>query len=777
MMSTVSRLSVITTLLATTGLSGVAFAQTPAGGDAAPAAAAGSTVASGVEDIIVTAQRREQRLQDVPVSISAFGREALEARNVTSFSGIAGFQPNVKIITYYRQSAPAIAIRGSVTVNPSPTFDPAVGLYVDGLYIGKSYGSLFDQSDLERIEVLRGPQGTLYGRNTLAGAINMITAKPTGELGGRIQVGAGNYDSRLIRASIDLPAFGNIAVKLSGSFNKQDGYVKLIDNPFPAVVNALPRRVDRAGDIDRKTGRVAVRWTPNPDVTVDYSFDYSQSNDTMSYLQPTYFSPGGIFDPASPSYVGGLVGGRYLGLPFNLYVLPNERSKFGYSDGSGGGPHPNEENVRNQQHTLVAAWDVGDATLKSITGYRRLKTDWDNDVDGTPLNLIQSYMFMHYNSFSQEFQLTGEMGRLNYTGGLYYFDDDGYSFNPQQYFGGAARYTGGYGYGTKSYAAYGQLEYSITDAFTMIGGLRYTSEKKRISRDWNSNFGVLVPAGTEADKKFDRLTGTVTAKYDFSSDINIYARYAQGFKSGGFNGEADTVVGSTTPYKPEIVNSFEVGSKARLLDGRLQVNVAYFYDRRKDMQLSVFKASNSLSSEILNAGKARISGLEIEVDARPSDWLHISGNIGTLNTKYLEYLDRGVDVSKDRAFPSAPKFTASASVDATIARLSFGQLSVLIDYMHSDSYYNFADPLSPVTLTTYSAQTTKADASDLVDARLRLTKVKAGRGEIEASLWSRNVFNQSNRTFGIDFGPNFGHAVISNYNNPRTYGLDVSYRF
>jgi iron complex outermembrane receptor protein len=752
------------------------WAQTAPGEQPVEQAADDAALPS-VEEIIVTAQRREQRLQDVPVSITAFGREALEARNVTNFAGIAGFQPNVKIITYYRQSAPAIAIRGSVTVNPSPTFDPAVGLYVDGLYVGKSYGSLFDQSDLERIEVLRGPQGTLYGRNTLAGAINLITRKPTGEWGGRVQGGISNYDGRLVRASLDLPAFGDFAVKLTGSFNERDGFVKLIDNPFPQVTTALPRRADRAGDVNRLTGRAAVRWTPSADFTVDYSFDYSRSHDTLGYLQPTYFSPGGIFDPASPAYVGGRVGNQYFGLPFDLYVRPNERSLTGYSDGSGGGPNPNEENVKNRQHTLIATLDVGDTTLKSITGYRKLNTNWDNDVDGTPLNLIQSYMFMKYDSFSQEFQATGSSGPLNYTAGLYYFTDDGDSRNPQRYFGGAASYTGGYGYGTDSYAAYGQLEYAVTDAFTLIGGLRYTDEKKRISRDWVANFGVLVPPGTRAEKSFDKLTATATAKYDFSPDLNVYARYAQGFKSGGFNGEADTVAGSTTPYDPELSDSYEIGTKARLLDGRLQANVAYFYDRRKDMQLSVFKASNSLSSEILNAGKARIQGVEVELDARPSDWLQISGNIGTLDTKYIEYIDRGVNVADNRAFPSAPKFTASASVDATLADLGFGELGLIVDYTHSDAYYNFADPLDPVTLTTYSAQTTKAEESNIVDVRLRLTKVKAGAGEIEASLWSQNVFNEAYRTFGIDFGPNFGHAVISNYNPPRTYGLDVVFRF
>ena len=755
---------------------GTAWAQTAPGADVASQDSEDAAVSS-VEEIIVTAQRREQRLQDVPVSITAFSREALEARNVTNFGGIAGFQPNVNIISYYRQSAPAIAIRGSVTVNPSPTFDPAVGLYVDGLYVGKSYGALFDQSDLERIEVLRGPQGTLYGRNTLAGAINLITAKPTGELGGRVQAGIANYDGRLLRGSLDLPAFGNVAVKLSASWNKRDGFVKLIDNPFPQVTTALPRVADRAGDVDRLTARAAVRWTPSPDFTVDYAFDFSRSHDTMGYLQPTYFSPGGIFDPASPTYVGGRVGNQYFGLPFDLYVLPNKRSLTGFSDGSGGGPNPNEENVNNKQHTLIGTWEVGDLTLKSISGYRKLKTDWGNDVDGTPLNLIQSYMFMDYDSFSQEFQATGDAGALNYTAGVYYFTDDGYSFNPQQYFGGSARFTGGYGYGTKSYAAYGQLEYALTDALTLIGGLRYTDEKKRISRSWDSNFGVLVPEGTRAEESFDRLTATATAKYDFSPDVNVYARYAQGFKSGGFNGEADTVIGSTTPYKPELSQSFEIGTKARLFDGRLQANLAYFHDRRKDMQLSVFKAANSLSSEILNAGKARIQGFELELDARPSDWLRVSGNIGTLDTKYIEYLDRGVNVGDNRAFPSAPKLSASTSVDATIADLGFGELGFIVDYSHIAAHFNFADPLDPVTLTTFSAQTTKSGEANVFDARLRLTKIRTGAGELEASLWSKNIFNEQHRTFGIDFGPNFGHAVISNYNPPRTYGFDLSYRF
>ena len=747
--------------------------------------------AVGVDEIIVTAQRREEKLQDVPIAVSGYSQQFLTDRNVTSFDGIEGFTPNVKIVVTNRNSAPAISMRGSVTINPAPSFEPTVALYLDGVYLSKQYGSLVDVADIDHIEVLRGPQGTLFGRNTLAGAINIVSRKPTGELGADLKAGFGDYASRLVRGSIDLPAFGDISIKLSGSYNARNGYVDIAPTPFLAQVpKAGAAQADRFGDMDNRAFRAAARYKPTDNFTADYTYDYSWSHDTMGYSQPTFYSPGGTFDPAAAGYSGGFnaATGIYSGTPFNLYVLPNKRSSFGYEGNAFSNPAiidvpPLAENTHNQLHALTLAYSPSDAlTLKSITSYRKLYHEWNNDTDGVPLNLLSSALQMHYHSWSQEFQATGQLGDLKYTGGLYYFDDKGEAYNPQQYFGGAYS-IGGYGFSTKASAAYGQLEYlpGFVPGVTLIGGLRYSDEKKGTTRYVNSVTAagattVVIPAGTAAHASFDGLTPSVTAKYGITDDVNVYARYARGFKSGGFNGDGSNTAESTTPFKPETVDSFEIGTKARFLDGKLQTNLAAFIDEHHDMQLSVFLGAGTLASGIRNAGKAEIKGLEAEVQAVPVGWLRLSGSVGTLHARYKEFIDAGVNVADDRAFPYTPKLTASGNVDLRLAQGDWGRVRALVDYTHSASYYEYPYT-TRVDYSGNTAATTKADRSDVFDARIILDQVQASGATFEASVWVKNVFDVSNRVSGIDFGASFGHATVSFYNPPRMFGVDLGVRF
>lgn len=765
-------------------LPALADAQTT---DAAPASAASGT---SVDEIIVTAQRREQRLQDVPIAVSAYSHQFLEDRNVTNFAGIQGFTPNVKIVVTNRNSAPAISMRGSVTINPAPSFEPTVALYLDGVYLSKQYGSLVDTADIDHIEVLRGPQGTLFGRNTLAGAINIVSRKPTGEFDATLKIGVGNYGSQLLRGSVDLPAFGDLSIKLSGSFSAHDGYVKIRPTPFAAIVpRAGAAQADEFQAENHKAFRVAARYKPAPNFIADYTYDFSRADDTMGYSQPTFVAPGGIFDPASPSYAGGLnpVTGIYAGNPYNLYLFPNERSKFGYEGNafpkSIAKKDPLEEDTRNQLHALTLTWDTGPVTLKSISSYRKLYHAWNNDTDGVPLNLLSSALTMNYHSTSQEFQVTGQSGALNYTAGLYYFDDSGSAYNPQQYFGGAYS-IGGYTFGTKAYAAYGQLEYSPSglSGLTLIAGLRYSDEKKSTTRYVNSvnvttgATTVVIPAGTGAKASFDAFTPAFTAKYQITDSLNVYARYAKGFKSGGFNGDGSNAIESTTPFKPETTSSYEIGAKGRFFDGKLQTNIAAFIDRHHDMQLSVFLGAGTLASGIRNAGKADIKGIEVEVQAIPADWLRVSASLGTLNAKYKEFIDAGVNVANDRAFPYTPKMTASGNIDLRLLQASWGRTRLLVDYTHTDSYYIYPYT-TRVDYSGNTAATTRADASDIVDARLLVDEIKAGGGSLETALWIKNVFDASDRVSGIDFGASFGHATVSFYNPPRTFGADVTLRF
>lgn len=254
--------------LATTALSTPLYAQT--------ASAPDNDGRGGIEEIIVTAQKREQNLQDVPIAISALSPAYLEKREITSITNLSGLAPNLKVDTAGgNRTTPIISIRGGVQGNPQIYFEPSVGVYIDGVYIAKAQGSLFDVADIERIEVLRGPQGTLYGRNAVAGALNIITKKPSGELGGKVEASYGNYDYWRVRGTLDLPRFGIFSAKLSGQISRRDGVNKVLGNVA----------TDDAGSIDSKSGMVQVRAEPSDALTLDYVFDISVNDQQANAVQ------------------------------------------------------------------------------------------------------------------------------------------------------------------------------------------------------------------------------------------------------------------------------------------------------------------------------------------------------------------------------------------------------------------------------------------------------------------------------------------------------------
>ena len=740
------------------GLAFPAIAQTAIPGDQ-PVASTG-----GLEEIVVTAERREEKLRDVPIAVTSFNAATLSSRNITDIRGIQGFAPNVALVqSPGYQTETDLAIRGGVTINPAPYWDPTVGLYVDGVYIPKAIGNVTDLANIDHIEILRGPQGTLYGRNSLGGAVNIVTQKPTGIFGGYVTLGAGNYGSTEARGTLNLPKIGIFSLELSGVIQGHDGYIDAVSDPYHSPL-ASPSYLGKLDSVNSRAGRIALRADITDDITVDYAFDISYQKDTPNYSQLTNVT-----------------------LPFlTPYIQPNEGPSAGATNNGGFlGTRPFEvANVR--AHSLTATWDVSDElTLKSISALRWI--DWSNnlDLDGSPINIAGTELFTHYHAASEELQASGQIDRFHYTVGAFYFDDGGYTYNPQQFFGAfgpaGVIYNSQYGYGTQNYAGYGQVDYNppiLDDKLTLTVGLRYSNETKSGSRFESLTSGgasfVVIPQ-INATKNYDSATPMFVAKYALTEDVNVYAKYAEGFKSGGFNGEAPTLQESVIPFSPETVEEYEVGIKSRWLDGKLNVNLAGFYDKHSDLQLSVFLGTGSAASVVRNAGSADISGLEFDFQALPLSWLSVTGAVGYLNTKYNTFIDGGVNVANDRAFPYAPQFTASMSGDATLMDNDFGKLHFIVDYRHSDAYYQYPYSFNPAA-GSY-AGSTKASAQNIFDARLRLTDIQVPDGTIDIEMWGKNIGNDQYRINGIPFPPSFGSITLSYYGDPPTFGGDVTYHF
>lgn len=744
----------------------------------------------GIGDIVVTAQKRAENVQDIPIAISAVSSEYLQARGIASIDALGSVAPNVKI-----ERAPSsktisqIAIRGSVTINPAITWEPAVGLYLDGIYIAKAQGSIFDVADLERVEILRGPQGTLYGRNALAGAVNLITKKPSGELGGSAEVSYGNYDAWKAKASINLPRAGIFSLKVSGQLSKRDGLVSITSNPYPQAFLAGPASVSEIDTVDSQSLLVQLRAELSDSITADYSYDYNKQKQLPPFAQLLRVNRNGdardIFDPASPSYIGVA--------PLNLYANP-DRVTTASVDG------PVYERSRAYGHGLTLTADLGAAELKSITAYRDLAWADGLDLDGSPLSVAFTQRITDYHAFSQELQLTGSImdDRLAYVLGGFYFKEKAETLGPQSFFGlfgpFGSYYQSDYGSHTEAFALYTQLDYKLTEALKLTLGGRYTHERKDVRRYFAAGAPltavVNLPYGGVPDAKYNNFSPAVTLGYEVSDTVNVYGRFARGFKSGGFNGETNVFfdpaapagcpLGLTElcePYRPEKVDSYEIGIKTKLLDNKLILNFAAFHDRHKDIQLSIFTAAGAASSVVRNAASARIQGLEVEAVLRPVEALTINASLATLSSKYLSYVDGGVDVSGNRAFPHTPKYTAGLGVDWRVIEGNWGKLNINGDVNHVSSYFTFPYALTTPTKSDQNAYNTRSKGRTIVNLRAALSDFDLGGVKTEISAWVRNLTKEENPSNFIDFGPGFGGLTLGYFPDPRTYGVTVGVRF
>lgn len=698
------------------------------------AALENDTSKKGLEVIEVTAQKRVQNLQELPTAVTVFNADAIADKGITDVEDLSIYTPNMQISeTPGGSTGATIAIRGSVTINPAVTWEPTTGVYIDGVFVSKNIGGLFDVAAIERVEVLRGPQGTLYGKNTIGGALSIMTRKPSGEFGGEVRIGAGNYDMKDLYITADSAQINdNLSFNFTANKKTRDGFY---DN---LSVNS---EVKKFKELDSTSMRFGALYEHSEDLNFYYTYDNSDKDLTPSMGQANIYG----VDPDDTK--------------IRKESAALDGATFDRSESSG--------------HALTVTWQASDnLTIKSISAFREINYEDGNDYDGFDSLGFHTIRRVDHDQTSQEVQFIGNVDALNYVGGLFYFNEDSKAENP--YILGFGTVNNYYGVESESVAAYANLDYKLSEKLTVAGGIRWTLEEKSfyIEHPDDFSFAYFFPLPyTTANDTWTNTSAMASLTYELADNVNTYVKVSQGWKAGGFNGEAATAEIAVKPYDEEKVLAYEWGLKSRWLDQRLQANVSVFYNDITDMQMSEFLGAYS---DIQNAGAAKVKGLELELVAVLSEYLTANFSYGMLDSKYDEFITYDVytgaanDVTDSAEFPYSPENKWSLGLNY-INELPFGHLNVSVDYSYVDDHFVFHNQPA--------AEYTRIESYSVFNARVSLKEI-AGTN-FSVSLWGKNITDEEYRINGIPMGDATGAFIggINYYGDPATYGAEVTYTF
>jgi iron complex outermembrane recepter protein len=699
-----------------------------------------------LEEVVVTAQKREENLQNTPIAITAVTESTIDDLDIANVVDLAGLAPNVHIInTPSNNTSATIAMRGGTTINPAITWEPTVGMYLDGVYLGKGQGSIFDVVDLERVEILRGPQGTLYGRNTLGGAINLISKKPSGA-GASAKVTIGNYGLKQTQFIADYEIGENIFTKVVINNKKRGGYVKNAASPYQAPQGVVPNTTfhSELDTVDSKGYKFTVAYEGDK-TSVNLSLDRTDQDNIPPFAQLTNTIPG--WSTAFGVGASPLTGGLLL-WPIELFT---NTSRQGVAHTN----TPTYETSVVEGTSLTIAREMNLGTLKAIWSKR--KTDWNDrlDLDGGPFPIADTERHTNYDAETLEIQLSGSTDKVEYVLGYYALKDNAFTANPQSFFGGGTVFAQNYSGSGDSTAIFGQLTYAIAENWDVTVGARSTEEDKEGFKQY---VGIIAAEGKDS---FDDTTGTFIISHDYSENTNLYFKVADGFKAGGFNAESSNPYEAATPYAPETISSTEFGLKGKYFNNRMMFNVAYFDNEHKDMQISYFTANAAAASEVIN-NSADISGLEIETTTLINDTTKLMVNLGTLDSEFT-----GNKVASDgyklEQVPYSPETTLYISLDK-----DYGNYRMRLDHSriseHPTFPYNSKDPRAALTTL---------DSRGTTDFRLLTEPME----NLQLNFWIKNLTDKHHRMSSIPFGPGFGQLTLSYFNAPRTIGMDLHYKF
>ncbi len=693
-----------------------------------PVYAADETPGLMIEEIVVTARKREESLQDTPIAVSAFTGEGLEIRGITNLARLDNFAPNLVLRRSPSNSgvtSAAVYIRGIGQNDFSPVIDPGVGIYVDGVYLGRSVGGVLDLIDVERVEVLRGPQGTLFGKNTIGGAVSLISKRPTEEFGGKARVKLGTDNRVNLSATLNFPLSETFLTRVTVASFKQDGYVHRVFDGTDL------------GDDDTISGRLSALWLINDDVEVSFAFDYSKDDENGPPLVLTGIQPlnAGLFGPGgAPSMslwqntfvaqlaAGGIVpGGEFFDpvspFPFN-FMACFEPSNFDnpacfnqeYIQPAGGelnyGTDPTKSELEVWGTSVTLDWDINDdLSFKTIAAYRTFEGEFFNDNDGGPQKVSELIDIFDQEQLSLEVQLFGEAfdSRLNWIMGVYYFQEDGKNINPVR-FSQVHIQSGGH-FDNDSWAVFGQATYNLTEKLDLTAGLRYTEDTKNYLPD---QFFEAFPTGplplppcpgtglpcqvgdrvlpfVEESTSAEEWTPALNLAYSWNDALMTYISYSEGFKGGGFTQRIFPPEATLPDFAPEFVTSYEAGIKFDGWDGRLRLNGAIFYADYTDIQLLVADPTR-VGPFVTNAGDAEIKGIELEMLLAPAEGWLISGSVGYLDPKRTKVGTGVQGLTLDSRFENISDVNINLQIIKEIPIGNMGRLAPRLEWVYRSKY-------------------------------------------------------------------------------------------
>ena len=762
--------------------------------------------AQPIDDIVVTARRREESLQEVPIAVTAMSGAQLEVRQIYAMDQLGDVVPNLQLDKAAPSSGSSsvgqIFIRGIGQADYTPVTDPGVALYVDGIYIGRSPGNVLDLIDIDRVEVLRGPQGTLFGRNSIGGAIKVHSRLPGfSETENRVQLRLGNDALRALTLRWNKPLSDSLSTGVAIGRLQRDGYV---ERSYDGI---------RTGDRDRWSARGAVRWEPTDVIAASLVIDYTTIDENGAPVVS-----GGVNDRQPFATFGNavlegcdavVINANFDGSPLNgPPTFPPPGAPTGSAPGCYGadsrpgpfiseGTFPVTSELDSGGAALTVDWTVSEHwLLRSTTGYREVNMISSRDGDNTPANIFATRDDYEHEQFSQEMQMLFDNERRGLSAllGLFYYDESGFNLVDVTVPTGAIQ-SGGF-YDNQSYAVFAHGTLGLTERLSLSVGARHTEDRKGYLPDqfslgdssagaapgffsptWPAFEGFYLaptgpmPAGDRildyrrSELDFDATDATIDLKYAFSNGVLGYATFATGYKSGGFD---QRFVGPTpdrapSSYRPESVESLEFGLKASTANGRLRVNVAVFDADYEDLQIIVRESFNPLT---VNAGDARVRGGELELEWMPTAAWEAGFSVGRLDTKYRRLNQPAQDsgVRLDNRLANSPAWTFAAGTAYRFPLRGLGEVTARLDWSWQDSEYHDA----------VNSPQIRQGAFHLVNASFAYVPTD---GPWQLTVAMRNLFDETYIVTGNSAFDTAAAYVEQVYGRPREFLLSLSYGF